>query len=242
MQLTSAKVGPFRSINSPQELPVDPSVTVLVGMNEAGKTVLLRALEKSADALGEAAFDPVEDYPRKDLSAYLKRHSDAPDVATVLTFQPSPDEIEAANKKLGTTLKAGFQFAISHKYDNSRSIDIHVDEKSMVNAFAATLSTDAADALKPCMTLRDIPQALQAASLTETDEVALTALKKRIEAATAAKWDSVGRWEAWSQFSPSVRPLRGGCVAANASAGRPLRELLKDVPRFMILLSLVRSV
>src|SRR5690606_14427773 len=36
MLLTSVKVGPFRSINEQQTTEIDPQVTVLVGMNEAG--------------------------------------------------------------------------------------------------------------------------------------------------------------------------------------------------------------
>lgn len=72
MLLVSAKVGPFKSINVPQSVAIDSAVTVLVGMNEAGKTVFLQALKKSRDALGLAGFDPVDDYPRKDLPPYLK--------------------------------------------------------------------------------------------------------------------------------------------------------------------------
>ncbi len=72
MFLISAKVESFKSINTPQTVSIDNEVTVLVGMNEAGKTVFLKALEKSNDALGLAEFDPVSDYPRKDLSKYQK--------------------------------------------------------------------------------------------------------------------------------------------------------------------------
>jgi hypothetical protein len=76
--LASAKVGPFKSINEPQVVEIDREVTVCVGMNEAGKTVFLQALEKSADGLSLAKFDPVEDYPGKDLPGYLKQHKTSP--------------------------------------------------------------------------------------------------------------------------------------------------------------------
>ena len=62
MKLVSAKVGPFRSINTVQDVVIDPEVTVFVGMNEAGKTVFLKALHKSLDAMDVEKFDPVEDY------------------------------------------------------------------------------------------------------------------------------------------------------------------------------------
>jgi len=71
MFLISAKVESFKSINTPQTVLIDDEVTVLVGMNEAGKTVFLKALEKSNDAQGLAKFDPVSDYPRKGLIVCL---------------------------------------------------------------------------------------------------------------------------------------------------------------------------
>ena len=64
MKLVTANVGPFRSINEPQEVSIDSEVTVIVGMNEAGKTVLLKALHKSNDALGKEKFNVTDDYPR----------------------------------------------------------------------------------------------------------------------------------------------------------------------------------
>ncbi|UUZ70873.1 ATP-binding protein [Polaromonas sp. P1(28)-8] len=79
-------------MNTVQNMSFDPTVTVFVGMNEAGKTVLLKALHKSADALGEASFDPIEDYPRKDLSAYLKKQSTSPEVVAELTYALSETE------------------------------------------------------------------------------------------------------------------------------------------------------
>jgi recombinational DNA repair ATPase RecF len=87
LKIVSAKLGPFRSINTAQVLTIDPKVTVLVGMNEAGKTVALKALHKSRSAIGDEKFDLVEDYPRKDLSSYLRRHLQSPEVAVVSTYE-----------------------------------------------------------------------------------------------------------------------------------------------------------
>jgi len=56
MLLVSATVGPFKSIDKPETVSIEEAVTVLVGMNEAGKTVFLQALEKSADVLNAAGF------------------------------------------------------------------------------------------------------------------------------------------------------------------------------------------
>jgi len=199
--LVSAKVGPFRSMNSVQTVAVDPAVTVFVGMNEAGKTVLLKALQKSADALGEESFGPVEDYPRKDLSAYLKNHKTQADVAISLTYALSDNEIGRVNEKLGTSLESGHQLVLSHNYDNTEIIDLTVDELPLIEAFAATLSTDAAATLTDCKSLRSIPDLLTGTSLTDADQVFLQDLNARI---AASKWNQVSQWEAWSLIAADV--------------------------------------
>ena len=82
MFLISAKVGPFKSIDTPQTVAIDDEVTVFVGMNEAGKTVFLKALEKSNDHLELAKFEPLYDYPIKQYLQYQKKHTKSPDLVT----------------------------------------------------------------------------------------------------------------------------------------------------------------
>jgi hypothetical protein len=200
VKLVSAKVGPIKSINNPQDVSIDPEVTVFVGMNEAGKTVFLQGLHKSADALKLAKFDPVDDYPRKSLSAYLKRHKDSPDMVTVLTYQISQAEADDINKQIGSALKGGFTFTVSHSYANALTIGCSVDEKAMVAALLkqTTLSSDASNAVKGATKLRAIPDLLKNMSLTEQDQTFLKAVNARIE---KSKWQNVGDWEAWQHLS-----------------------------------------
>lgn len=201
MQLVSAQIGPFRSINTTQALVVDPAVTVLVGMNEAGKTVLLKALQKAGDALAQDSFNPVEDYPRRDLSAYLKQHPTDPASAVVLNYELAEVEVQTINKKLGTTLKPGHKLSVTHKYDNNQSIAISVDQAAFAKSLVKSFSTDAVAALKGCDDIRKIPEILSGVSLTEADQAALATINTRI---TAAKWDDVANWEAWQTVKGSI--------------------------------------
>lgn len=204
MILVSAEVGPFRSIDEPQDVAIDESATAFVGMNEAGKTVFLRSLEKSGDALSLAKFDPIDDYPRKDLSAYLKRSkkTGAEDVVT-LRFRLSQGETAEANEVLGIALPADFEFAITHKYDNSRTIAIHVDEAPYVAGLRKdeTLSSDAKHAMQGVNCLRDLPAALANVSLTAEDSAFVTALNARV---AKSKWTSVVAYELWQWLSPRL--------------------------------------
>lgn len=203
MQLVSANVGPFKSIANPQLVSIDSEVTVLVGMNEAGKTVFLQALEKSNDALGLAKFEPVDDYPRKDLPAYLKRHKTNPEEVSVLTYQLSSDELSEVNEHLGTELEPGFTISVTHSYDNTIAVGVNVNEKPVLDSLieAAVLSSDALNSVKKAGTVREIPELLEDLSLTEEDKAFLTEINARI---AKTKWPSVVSWETWNWVKPKI--------------------------------------
>lgn len=198
MILISAKVGPFKSINNAQLVRLDEDVTVLVGMNEAGKTIFLQALEKSNDALGLAKFNPVEDFPRKDLSAYLKRHKSKPEDVVELTYLLSDEELAEVNQKLLTNLTAGFSFSVTHHYGNSSRIGIDVDETSVISALSSDgkLSSEAKAAIAGQTSIRSIPAALKELSLTDEDKACVTSLEKRI-VKVPKEWTSIIEWETW---------------------------------------------
>lgn len=203
MKLVSAKVGPFRSINTVQDVVIDPEVTVFVGMNEAGKTVFLKALHKSLDAMDVEEFDPVEDYPRKDYSAYMKRHATEPEAATALTYQLTDDLITKINSELHTNLQPGFQFSVSHTYANGQTITITVDEAPVVKALASSssLSTDTVTVIKKATSIRQIVELLGEEERTEADKAFLAELKIRIAKTT---WTSVVQHEVWSHLKKHI--------------------------------------
>jgi len=197
MLLVSAKVGPFKSINAPQNVLIDDAVTVFVGMNEAGKTVFLQALVKSDDALAFANFEPVDDYPRKDLPSYLKQHKTEPAEVTVLTYQITSEELDEINNELNTKLKSGFQFSVIHLYDNKLRISISVDEKPVIESLLATenLSSDAQAVIKKAKSIRSIPTLLKDVSLTEEDKAFIAEIESRNK---KTEWESVIQFEVWN--------------------------------------------
>lgn len=206
MLLVSAKVGPFKSINEPQTVSIDPDITVLVGMNESGKTVFLSALEKTYDVLGLAKFDPTPDYPRKDLAAYLKRHLQHPDNVVVSEYQLDDDEVDRLNGQLHTALPHGWRFTETFNYANSESINIKVDEKPVIEHIRETaqnLSSDALSAIDASASIREIPGKLKATNLTDKDKEFLSEIEQRV-AATGEKWSSVVGWEVWQWLHPRI--------------------------------------
>ncbi|MFZ2449881.1 MAG: AAA family ATPase [Methylovulum miyakonense] len=203
MFLISAKIESFKSINTPQNVLIDDEVTVLVGMNEAGKTVFLKALEKSNDAQGLAKFNPVDDYPRKGYTEYRNQHEKNPAEATILTYQLTEDEVSDLNSELHSELPAEFTFSVTHLYNNTRRISISVDEQPVLKALLAesALSTDAKTALKKAQSFRSIPKCFEGIGLTDEDERFLDKINNRIAETT---WDSVVQYEVWKWLEPNI--------------------------------------
>lgn len=203
MLLTSVTVGPFKSISDPQTVKIDKSVTVLVGMNEAGKTVFLQALEKSRDVLNLAKFNHIHDYPRKDLPQYLRQHKTKAIQVTKLSYQLTEDEIRALNEEFHTEIGAGFSFSVSHYYDNDIQVDIDVSEQPVLKLLSEhpSLSSDAATVLKKASTIRAIPEILKSISLTEHDQAFLADLEARI---AKTQWPSVVEDEVWTWLEARI--------------------------------------
>lgn len=64
MRLTKARIQNYRSIVDSGEFDIEELKTILVGPNEAGKTVLLKALQQLNKPEDVEGFDVLRDYPR----------------------------------------------------------------------------------------------------------------------------------------------------------------------------------
>ena len=68
MRLNKARVQKYRSIRDSGWFSIESGKTILVGPNEAGKTVLLQALQQINPPEGVPQFDPLRDYPRSEFN------------------------------------------------------------------------------------------------------------------------------------------------------------------------------
>ena len=64
MKLTKARIQNYRSVMDTGEFEVEDLKTIMVGPNEAGKTVVLKALQQLSKPEDVAGFDALRDYPR----------------------------------------------------------------------------------------------------------------------------------------------------------------------------------
>ena len=95
MRLKKARVRKYRSIRDTGWFDIEDLKTILVGPNEAGKTVLLQALQQINPPKGVRGFDALRDYPRSEYNDITTKKVDPANVtiveaASVLSRQPFP--------------------------------------------------------------------------------------------------------------------------------------------------------
>lgn len=95
MRLASARVQRYRSIRDTGWFDVEQSKTILVGPNEAGKTVLLQALQQLNPPADVPGFDALRDYPRSEYND-ITTGQVSPENVTVVTarFDLEPADLD----------------------------------------------------------------------------------------------------------------------------------------------------
>ena len=118
IKLKKATIEKYTSIETTQTFEVDNNVTVLVGMNESGKTSVLKALAKTNYFEKDADFEysVTHDYPRKEKKALDKAKTNP--VAVKGEYELSDELITDINKDLGERLYTQKIITYSKKYDN----------------------------------------------------------------------------------------------------------------------------
>ena len=96
MRLKRARIRKFRSIRDTGWFDVDDLKTILVGPNEAGKTVLLQALQHINPPKNTPPLKPLRDYPRSEYNDIQTGKVDPKDVTIVeAQFRIEEKDIDA---------------------------------------------------------------------------------------------------------------------------------------------------
>jgi len=96
MRLSKAHIRKYRSIRDTGEFEIEPGKTILVGPNEAGKTVVLQALQRLNAPKGNEGFEPLRDYPRSEYNKDIRRGAVDPAAVTVVEgyFKLEPGDLD----------------------------------------------------------------------------------------------------------------------------------------------------
>jgi predicted ATP-dependent endonuclease of OLD family len=136
MKLVSFEVDRFRNILASGSVPVDESVTCLVGKNESGKTNLLHALRALNPAPIVWKFDE-QQYPRW-LQKVDRRSGEFEKALPInATFELTTSELDEFETVFGVGTLPDGRWTLGMDYKNTRYYAVNVDEGRMCMALAA---------------------------------------------------------------------------------------------------------
>lgn len=120
IKLINAVIEKYKPIENSQSFVIEDDVTVLVGMNESGKTSILEALAKSNYFENDENFKYSlnYDYPRRQKKRVDKSGENP--VAVELTYEIDPELVNLITDDIGLAPSVN-TFSITFKYDNTRA-------------------------------------------------------------------------------------------------------------------------
>ena len=118
MKLKNVTIHKYKSIETDQSFQVQDDLTVLVGMNESGKTSILEALAKSNYFQKDNKFqyNTTQDYPRKEKKKLDKSGEDPSAISC--TYSIPQNLLEQISEELGSNVFNKNEIHISHNFSN----------------------------------------------------------------------------------------------------------------------------
>jgi predicted ATP-dependent endonuclease of OLD family len=144
MKLISFVIQNYKSVEDSGTVEVE-NVTCLVGKNEAGKTTLMEALSKLKPTSGQPSKFELEDFPRRKLTDYKKKHESNPATAVTASYAFEKDEMKALEETFGVGCFVGKTVSISKTYKNQYSWNPEINEQAYIKHVIALAGVDGND-------------------------------------------------------------------------------------------------
>lgn len=130
IKLTKVDIHRYKCIETDQSFDVDDALTVLVGMNESGKTSILEAIDKANHFEADVEYDTTRDYPRKQKKAMDKSGEDPK--AVTLHFKMDQKLQKEIEDDLGIKIE-NTCFSVTYKYSGKKNwAQISIDKKKVI--------------------------------------------------------------------------------------------------------------
>ncbi|MFD2599359.1 AAA family ATPase [Sphingobacterium corticis] len=121
MKLKKVIVHKYKSFESDQEFEVRDDITILVGMNESGKTSVLESIAKTRYFQEDKKFkfNVTHDYPRREKKS-IDKSGENPKAITCY-YTVDSETVIKIEKEFGIDVLKNIDFSITTKYDNKRN-------------------------------------------------------------------------------------------------------------------------
>ena len=133
MKLKEVKIEKYKSFKNPQEFKIENDITILVGINESGKTSALEVIAKTNYFQKDESFkfNTVHDYPRVE-KKNMDKSGHTPQAITC-TYEINQNLISQIERELGKDTLKSTEFSITTKYNNHHSYsNVGINKKKFV--------------------------------------------------------------------------------------------------------------
>lgn len=141
LKLKSVEIHKYKCFENTQSFDVEDDVTVLVGLNESGKTSALEALAKTRYFTEDDSFvfNATHDYPRKEKKK-MGRSGKDPE-AIECRYILTEEIIQEIESELGEGILLFSEFGVITKYSNEKNISgVKVDSEKVANNLFPSVS------------------------------------------------------------------------------------------------------
>jgi predicted ATP-dependent endonuclease of OLD family len=178
----------------------------LVGKNESGKTAFLKAIHKANSIEGDIKYDVVNDYPRKSLIAYQKKHGEHPETVCIITYELDDDEIKEINNDVGIDVITNKNFSLEYSYANSYTISFSCNTQKYIGLFSknSKFTTETKNIIKNCSNMNDLLKKLNESSLNDDEKAITKELSTKINAFKASWSDTFARYIYFEYISDNI--------------------------------------
>jgi len=132
MKLKEVIIHKYKSFELEQKFNLEDNITILVGMNESGKTSVLEAIAKTRYFQDDDnfKFNATHDYPRKDKKR-MEKNSENPQAITC-TYEIDDELKQSIENEMGKGILKSTTFSVTTKYNNKIAVNINVDPKKFI--------------------------------------------------------------------------------------------------------------
>lgn len=195
IKLIQVTIDKYKSIQKSQTVNIDPAITTIVGMNEAGKTSFLTAIAKTNYFTDDPdfVFDITQDYPRNELIDFQHGEDDCDIIEC--KYEISSDLLKEIEEEFGKGVFTTKEFTYTCHYKSKTSTfgGISANQKKFLEIQVSeyTLSEATKEAIKKTASLKDIASIVAVEG--DDDLVAFkTEIKRIIDGGyTTASWTNL---------------------------------------------------
>jgi len=197
MKLKEVIIHKYKSFETDQFFKVEDDITILVGMNESGKTAILESVAKTNyfQEDNDFKFNKTHDYPRREKKR-IEKTGEIPKAITC-KYELEEEDIEQIEKELGNDVVKSKIFSVTTNYNNENTWNtISVDKSKIINNLTTRLSISSNtlnDKLKKVNSKEELEE-LKSEYTDEKYTEGLTSIEKYFENKWNWERDAIGEY------------------------------------------------